>query len=136
MREDTKEVASKIIKEKSKDFDYISLYEKSIFSIIFHYDANEKILELTKEKREFGIEKYKEDSFQASFEKSITSPVLLHLRDELIDAINYCAHAILISEWDEDLLKIKGSLEAKLVRLIIMAEDITSYIEESNEEKK
>lgn len=46
-----------------------------------------------KAKRDLGLEKYKEYSFQSSFENSITTPILQHLEEELIDALNYCLQA-------------------------------------------
>ena len=53
------------------------------------------MLETLKAKRELGLKKYGENSFQNSFDNSMSSPTNLHAQEEIEDAMNYVAHEIL-----------------------------------------
>lgn len=54
----------------------------------------EEVSDILQEKRDFGHEKYGEFSFQTNFENAVSSPTAEHLREELIDAMNYALHEI------------------------------------------
>ena len=58
-------------------------------------DKVQKIFDETKDKREFGLKKYGEKSFQISEEKFLECELLEHMRQELIDSINYAYAAII-----------------------------------------
>lgn len=83
------------------------IYEMSLSRIFRDANViNAGLLNELKEKREFGLKKYGEYSFQSTFEKSMTSPVKEHLLEELIDACNYTAHIVyqnkLVGNKDEE----------------------------------
>jgi len=75
-----------------EDFSYNKLYEKSVTNIEDSFSLNDEIKEKLFEKRKFGIEKYKEYSFQASLENSMKVPTLLHAEEEMVDLLNYLLH--------------------------------------------
>ena len=58
----------------------------------------EKVLEELKAKRDAGLKKYGELSFQNSFVNSMNSPTLGHAKEELLDAMNYIAHEVFKSK--------------------------------------
>jgi hypothetical protein len=79
---------------------YPEAYEKCISSIFdrayailsANKEAYGKFKEKARKKRLFGLEKYGKDSFQSSFENTMSTPILEHIEDELIDIANYVAH--------------------------------------------
>jgi hypothetical protein len=54
----------------------------------------ETIVKELEAKREFGLKKYKEISFQSNFDNAMSAPALLHLKEEIVDALNYTLHAV------------------------------------------
>lgn len=92
-----------MIKEKGLDYKkemtekketFFEFYSKRMEELEKILDMPEEISILLEEKRNFGYEKYGEFSFQSNFENTITSPTEEHLREELIDAINYTLHSM------------------------------------------
>jgi hypothetical protein len=77
--------------ENKKEFPV--LYEK-IIQEIQEIIGDPETLQILKEKRDFGLAKYKELSFQSSFENAMASPTIKHACEELIDAMNYISHQI------------------------------------------
>lgn len=75
-----------------KEFSYHEIYEKSINNIEKEFKLNEELKEKLFNKRKLGIEKYKEYSFQSSFENSMKVPTMIHAEEEIIDLINYLLH--------------------------------------------
>lgn len=75
-----------------EEFSYNKLYEKSVTNIEDEFSLDSEIKEKLLEKRKFGIEKYKEYSFQASLENSMKVPTLLHAEEEMVDLLNYLLH--------------------------------------------
>jgi hypothetical protein len=72
-------------------------YERAIHTIqeaIVHGEPEipKKVLDKAKDKRAFGLEKYGEYSFQSSEQNAMTSPVIDHIEEEIIDLFNYVAH--------------------------------------------
>ena len=78
----------KTIMEKKEAKTFHQLYEKTLTSLSEYY-YKESLSEKMKEKRAFGITKYKELSFQSSLENLIASPLKEHAIEELIDLANY-----------------------------------------------
>lgn len=54
--------------------------------------VSENLSEELKKKRDFGLEKYGNQSFQSSFENTINVSIKEHAREELIDLLNYLFH--------------------------------------------
>lgn len=82
----------KEMNEKKETF--FEFYSKRMKDLERLLDMPEEISILLEEKRKFGYEKYGEYSFQSNFENAVTSPSEEHLREELIDAINYILHSM------------------------------------------
>jgi hypothetical protein len=90
--------AQKTMENKNKK-KFPDLYEEVIDAIIIGCSVNKekeekKLLEDLKAKRKFGLEKYKENSFQFSFENSLECPTEQHLMEELLDSMNYISNII------------------------------------------
>ena len=77
--------------------DYNTYYEKiinDIFCYVFSEYEIENLGEVLRKKRDAGLKKYGELSFQNSFVNSMNSPTLGHAKEELLDAMNYIAHEV------------------------------------------
>lgn len=81
------------VMDASKKKTFNEAYEELIKEYSDHWGLSEELQAKLKAKRDFGVEKYGEYSFQSSFENAITVPIYDHLNEELIDALNYCLHA-------------------------------------------
>lgn len=79
--------------DASKKKTFNEAYEELIKEYSDEWGFSEELQAKLKAKRDFGVEKYGEYSFQNSFENAITVPIYDHLNEELIDALNYCLHA-------------------------------------------
>lgn len=99
------------IMDASKKKTFNEAYEELIEQYSKDWDISPELQAKLKAKRDFGLEKYGEYSFQGSFENAITVPIYEHLDEELIDALNYCLHARFVAglKNPEDL----GKIEAK-----------------------
>jgi len=84
------------VADKAKDFDYPTFYESSITNLLKKYTSNDHILKELKFKRDLGLKKYGENSFQGSLAKSLASLSEKHFLEEIYDAINYCAHILFV----------------------------------------
>ena len=103
---DMKDVADEII--NSGTVEYFEVYEEALNNILrkqtttgkntLAFSYHKRLKDTLKEKREFGIKKYGDNSFQSSFEKSVLSPVVEHLMSEIIDAMNYSLHALFVAD--------------------------------------
>lgn len=78
----------------STKYSFPDLYEKVIHDILSVDTMTPEIQETLQSKRNRGLQKYGEYSFQASFDNAMKSPTLEHASEELLDAINYIAHEI------------------------------------------
>jgi hypothetical protein len=58
--------------------------------------VSESLLEELRKKRDFGLEKYGDQSFQSSFENTINVSIKEHAREEVIDLLNYLFHMKII----------------------------------------
>lgn len=78
---------------KSKEeVTFAEAYESAISAQLEREEVPEYIQKTLMEKRLFGLKKYGENSFQSSLTNAFAAPILVHLRDELIDALNYIQH--------------------------------------------
>lgn len=72
---------------------YFEFYSKRMKELEQAVGIPEELSKELENKRTFGYEKYGEYSFQANFENTVISPSEEHLREELIDALNYALHS-------------------------------------------
>jgi len=129
--ENMKDVADEII--NSGTVEYFEVYEEALNNILKKQTTtgkntlapsyHERLRDTLKEKREFGIKKYGDNSFQSSFEKSVLSPVVEHLMSEIIDAMNYSLHALFVADvkgYDRESFEIIFDDLLKIYKKIIM----------------
>ena len=104
---------------------FAETYDKVINKFANQFELPEKLIKTLKEKREFGLEKYGERSFQSSFENAMSSLTIDHLQDEIVDAFNYSLHSYYVAKvnMDEDLTV---KLEDVIKSLVKVNEQITS----------
>lgn len=106
---------------------YDKLYKKALeelFQSTSIYDKRGEIEVITdtlskeiKRKREFGVEKYGEDSFQLSFDNLMNADIFTHIKEEILDAINYALTLEYRSMIEYDSEKIKF-YEKTIINLI------------------
>jgi len=80
--------------KKSVDMSFPVLYSKAMNELCNFYSVPLDLQKILQDKRDFGLKKYGERSFQGSLENTLSVPIWLHLHDELVDAINYSLHYI------------------------------------------
>lgn len=83
----------KLIMEKDERT-FPEFYEEVMNNLSNYYLLDNKLQKLLKEKREFGLKKYGELSFQSNFENAVKTPSVEHLKEELVDAFNYFLHTV------------------------------------------
>lgn len=81
-----------IMKDKDTTFDYSNIYENTISTLASNFVSDKEIEEKLASKRKYGREKYKEFSFQNSFENTMNVPIIDHAKEEIIDLLNYLLH--------------------------------------------
>ena len=81
-----------IMKDKDTTFDYSNIYENTISTLASNFVSDKEIEEKLASKRKYGREKYKEFSFQNSFENTMNVPIIDHAEEENIDLLNYLLH--------------------------------------------
>lgn len=81
-----------IMKDKDTTFDYSNIYENTISTLASNFVFDKEIEEKLASKRKYGREKYKEFSFQNSFENTMNVPIIDHAEEEIIDLLNYLLH--------------------------------------------
>lgn len=91
------ETAKEQMENNKDNVVFKDIYEATLKKILFTLPFDNKLVEKLKEKRDYGLEKYKENSFQGSFENAMKSPVYKHAVEECIDLINYLLHIIFIN---------------------------------------
>lgn len=92
----TKDDHEKTMDEEKREFIYSDMYEKAISKREFVLMFPARLSDFTADKRRFGLKKYKEYSFQVSFENSVTCNINEHIKSEIVDLINYINHRHLI----------------------------------------
>jgi len=75
---------------RSKSFP--DVYEQAVRTIADRAGVDLPLMQELAAKRAFGLKKYGKKSFQSTFENAIAAPVVKHLEDELVDALNYAIH--------------------------------------------
>lgn len=75
-----------------KDEDFTKLYEETIFKTMLILSFDEGLAKKLKEKRDFGLEKYRDISFQISKENAVNVNIKQHAKEEVIDLLNYLLH--------------------------------------------
>jgi hypothetical protein len=73
----------------NKTVDFPVLYEAAISNFEDIFDVPDELKARLHAKRDFGLQKYKELSFQSTFLTAMTTPSLEDLEEELVDALNY-----------------------------------------------
>lgn len=109
------------------NFDFPSFYFKAVEKRFIKYNIPQEVREKLLDKLNFGLEKYKDYSFQSNFKNSITSPAIEHAEEEVIDFLNYLLHI-------DYVFSAKGILDEKnsslLKTLIQNAKDSLEMIKE------
>ena len=67
-------------------------YSEYVDNYILNMGASEKLIALLREKREFGLKKYKEKSYQSSLTNAVACDTAVHATDEMVDCLNYLGH--------------------------------------------
>ena len=75
-----------------KNITFAEVYEEAITNKQKLFSIGVDLAKQLHDKREFGLKKYGEHSFQANFENCMTSPTIEHASEELIDCLNYLLH--------------------------------------------
>lgn len=121
--------------------DYKKIMDKEFYFPDYYNSVINKIaddlsidIELKKElfeKRNLGLDKYGEYSFQATFKNALLSPSEEHLEEEMIDAINYILHSIyksnsLLNEYS--IVSKQYEIAKKLVKLYLEIKELNKEI--------
>lgn len=82
---------------ESTEVDFPAMYEVAVSRILNEAGRGKggistMLYDKLKAKRDFGLKKYGEHSFQGNFKNAMTSPVFNHLEEEILDSINYLLH--------------------------------------------
>ena len=88
------------MEEEKKKFNFPEMYENAMVVKQTEYSMDTNLKTILHDKREFGLKKYGEHSFQANLENCMTSPTIEHAKEELVDTINYLLH----EQYKNDLL--------------------------------
>lgn len=83
----------KIMTEKKREFNFRNIYQNAVSNLENSYFLSDELKEKLKEKRDFGLEKYGDFSFQSNFENCMTAPSFDYALEEIIDLLNYLLHA-------------------------------------------
>lgn len=70
-------------------------------------DFPDDLQKLLIEKRDFGLKKYGEISFQSSYENAMGTDTVQHAKEEVIDLINYLIHETYKNSVNKDPIKFK-----------------------------
>lgn len=71
---------------------YSEIYETAIEGIEGELTLLQDVRDTLRKRREFGLEKYGESSFEHSLENTLVTPSLDHAMEELLDCVNYLMH--------------------------------------------
>lgn len=98
----------------------------NMVKVIDSTDMQNHIIGKARAKRAFGREKYGELSFQSSLINTLSCPTLEHLKDELVDAINYVAQLYYQEGITGDLFKSPNRND----KIIMLMESISLVLED------
>lgn len=76
---------------------YPDVYNDEINKLLDRFKAPLDVKKILKDKRDFGLEKYKELSYQNSLENSMSVDTVQHAFEEIVDLLNYLLHNLYIS---------------------------------------
>lgn len=107
------------------DKKYLKEYEEKIFKIGLILSIDEGLFNTLKDKREFGIEKYKDESYQISKENSLNVNIKKHAKEEVVDLLNYLLHMAVVRS-----LNNKSFLNGDLDEAIVMAKRLYYLIDD------
>lgn len=110
-----------------KGEDFTKLYEEMIFKAVLITSLDEGLANELKKKREFGLDKYKEKSFQLSKENAVTVDIKKHAKEEVVDLLNYLLHMAVIRR-----LNNKSILSPDLDDAIVFAKRLYYLIDDIN----
>lgn len=85
--------------------DFNETYEKYCQNYAINFPDD--LQRLLVEKREFGLKKYGEISFQSSLENALSTDTVQHAKEEVIDLINYLIHETYKKTVNKDTVKFK-----------------------------
>jgi hypothetical protein len=71
---------------------FAGVYNKIVHNTLASAGIPSAIREELAVKSEFGLKKYGDTSFQSNFENAMSTPIITHITDELIDVLNYAVH--------------------------------------------
>mgnify|MGYP001329491135 CR=1 FL=1 len=108
-----------------KDRDFIEQYEETMFKIALILSIDEGLAKELKNKREFGLEKYKDKSFQISKENAINVNIKKHAKEEVVDLLNYLLHMAVVRNLNK-----KSLLSGDLDKAIVMAKNLYYLIDD------
>jgi hypothetical protein len=77
-----------------KDVSFAEVYEHAMSQILMDAQCSETADKELKRRRDFGLKKYEDFAFQSNFKNCMTAPAIGHMKEEILDAINYCLHYI------------------------------------------
>lgn len=75
---------------------YPKWYEETITKIEMATGVRKPLADMLSDKREFGLKKYEDDSYQVSEENSLAVNIKKHAKDEVIDLLNYLLHMAIV----------------------------------------
>ena len=76
------------------DIIIIEIVNKALMNLNCKEDFHSRLIQALQSKRDFGLQKYGELSFQSNFVNSMKSPTLEHAKEEMLDFINYISHEV------------------------------------------
>jgi len=102
-----------------EEVEFSKIYEQAMINLANDFELGEELKEKLSNKRDFGLKKYGEFSFQSNFENCITSPTLLHAEEEMIDLFNYLLH-----EYYKQTIIGDNQQAKKITKLIYMTQEL------------
>ena len=109
---------------KEKD-DFTKQYEETMFKVALILSIDEGLANELKNKRKFGLDKYKEESFQLSKENALNVDIKRHAKEEIVDLLNYLMHMTVVRNLNK-----KSLLSGDLDKAIVMAKNLYYLIDD------
>lgn len=103
---------------------YPDWYEDTIIKVELATGVKKELADILSEKRAFGIEKYKDASYQISEENSLSVDIKKHAKEEVVDLLNYLLHMAIMRK-----LSNASILTPKLDDMIKTCQDLYEEID-------
>lgn len=71
---------------------YPGWYEETIMKVEMATGIKKHLADILADKREFGLKKYEEESYQISEGNSLNVNIKKHAKEEVVDLLNYLLH--------------------------------------------